>query len=254
MITSTLDAKSKFFDLVPDSVYTKRDEVEERLLMEYGAIFAAGNGAVCPPSIIFKDADAVDAFQRQIPKQSTEIGGNTLTLQWPAMEALIDARIAAEESGLTITPRGSDSAARSYDDTVKLWASRVEPALDHWCAAGLLSLREAAAIRARSPVEQVPEIFRLEAGGLYFSKDLSKSIIYSVAPPGSSQHLTLIAIDINEFNDPEVRSIMASNGWFQTVTSDLPHFTYLGRSEDELQKLGLKKVRMNEREFWVPDI
>lgn len=223
-------------------------------MLEYGAVFAAGNGAVCPPRIIFQDAGAVESFQQQIPKQSAEIGGITLSLQRPAMRALIDARTAAEENGLSITPRGRDSAARTYNDTVELWASRVEPALDHWCSAGLLSLREAAAIRELSPVEQVPEIFRLEAGGLFFSKDLSKSIIYSVAPPGASQHLALLAIDINEFNDPKARSIMAANGWFQTVTSDLPHFTYLGRSEGELREMGLKQVQMNEREFWVPDI
>ena len=50
----------------------------------------------------------------------------------------------------------------------------------------LVDQAEAARIRGLTPYEQVPEVFRLESQGIYFAKDLSKSIIYSVAPPGAS--------------------------------------------------------------------
>jgi hypothetical protein len=100
----------------------------------------------------------------------------------------------------------------------------------------------------------VPEILELEERGIYFAKDLSKSIIYSVAPPGTSQHLSMLAIDIAEFENPRVREIMAKNGWFQTVVSDLPHFTYLGTDENDLPDLGLKTVVSGDRRFWIPDI
>jgi hypothetical protein len=78
--------------------------------------------------------------------------------------------------------------------------------------------------------------------------------MYSVAPPGTSQHLSMLAIDIAEFNDARTREIMASHGWFQTVISDLPHFTYLGVDEAALPDLGLKKVLNGDRGFWIPDL
>jgi hypothetical protein len=89
---------------------------------------------------------------------------------------------------------------------------------------------------------------------MYFAKDLSKSIIYSVAPPGTSQHLSMLALDITEHDDAAVREIMARNGWHQTVVSDLPHFTYLGVPESELPALGLKKVNDGGRSYWLPSI
>ncbi|HMJ08621.1 MAG TPA: hypothetical protein VK468_06430, partial [Pyrinomonadaceae bacterium] len=83
---------------------------------------------------------------------------------------------------------------------------------------------------------------------------LSKSIIYSVAPPGASQHLSMLAFDVKEFDAEDVRVTLAKHRWFQTVTSDLPHFTYLGVAESELAGLGLKRVEHAGRPFWVPDI
>jgi len=57
-----------------------------------------------------------------------------------------------------------------------------------------------------------------------------------------------------EFNDVRVRQILQRNGWFQTVISDLPHFTYLGISETELADRGLAKVISTDRPFWIPDL
>jgi hypothetical protein len=100
----------------------------------------------------------------------------------------------------------------------------------------------------------VPEIFALEEKGIYFAKDLSKSIIYSVAPPGASQHLAMLAFDVAEFADPEIRRLLADHYWYQTVASDLPHFTYLGVAEEELPGLGLEKVEISGFSFWIPGV
>ena len=102
--------------------------------------------------------------------------------------------------------------------------------------------------------EQASAILKLEGRGLYFSKDFSKSILYSVAIPGASQHLALLAFDVKEHANPTVRSILERHGWFQTVKSDLPHFSYLGVSTNELPSLGLKLVREGGRVFWIPDL
>jgi hypothetical protein len=160
----------------------------------------------------------------------------------------------AESGGESITPRGADSARRSYAQTVELWASRVNPALTHWVGKGKISPQEADRIKSLSPTAQVAEVLRLEESGIFFSKDLSKSILYSVAAPGTSQHLSLLALDVEQFASPNVREILARHGWFQTVQSDLPHFTYLGLKETELPAKGLKAVSFNGQKFWIPDL
>jgi hypothetical protein len=200
------------------------------------------------------DANAVTTFQAGLNKESQTIGGVTIELQEPAMQALLDAITDAKKAGASITPRGADAAKRTYDETVVLWASRVDPGLSHWAQQNRISPSEVSRIHSLSPYEQVPEIFKLESQGMYFSKDLSKSIIYSVAPPGTSQHLSMLALDVAEYNNSQVRAILAKHGWFQTVVSDLPHFTFLGVLEGDLPRLGLKKVSDGGQIFWVPSV
>lgn len=239
---------------LPEAFEQPTEEVGKRLLNEYGAIFVARGGATAPKTVIFKNEAEVSAFQSSLEKSSETIGNFTVELQTPAMNALKEAIAEAKQANLTITPRGADSARRNYAQTVELWASRVDPGLVHWVGNGRLKQEEATRIKALSPFEQVPEIFKLEAQGMFFAKDLSKTIIYSVAPPGTSQHLSMLALDVAEFESAEVRKILAKHGWFQTVKSDLPHFTYLGAAESELPNLGLKKITDGGRDFWLPDI
>lgn len=243
---------SGFAANLPSNFVQPSDEVGKRLLKEYGSVFVAKEGATPPNVVVFKDANEVSAFQLGVEKSSETVGGVTIELQAPAMKALKDAVADAERSGVSITPRGSDAARRSYKDTVTLWASRVTPGLAHWVNNGRITEADAERIRLLTPYEQVPEIFKLESTGIYFAKDLSKSIIYSVAPPGTSQHLSMLALDVSEHDNPQVREILAGHGWFQTVISDLPHFTFLGAGESELPKLGLKKTTDGGRVFWVP--
>ena len=58
----------------------------------------------------------------------------------------------------------------------------------------------------------------------------------------------------DEFADARVREILAEHGWFQTVLSDLPHFTFLGLKEEELPTRGLKNVEVDGQKFWIPDV
>lgn len=243
-----------FISSFPDGLKIPTSAFKQRMLKEYGAIFVAKGGAVPPDKIVFKDETEVSAFQSKVAKAKANIGGFELELQASAMEKLTVAINEAEQNNLTITPRGTDSAKRSYTETVELWASRINPGLTHWVEAGRLSETEAVKIRALSPFKQVTKIFELESEGMFFSKDLSKTIIYSVAPPGTSQHLSMLAFDASEHENPEVRGILARYGWVQTVVSDLPHFTYLGVAENELSGLGLKKVNDGGRDFWLPDL
>ena len=252
--TTTTGSKTGFMSNLPESFQKPTDEAGRILFKEYGAVFVAKGGVTPPKKVVFKDSSEVSSFQATLAKSSETIGGFTLELQAAAMTALKAAIEDAKPQSLSISPRDKDSAKRSYDETIELWASRVDPALKHWTGLGKITQAEADRIKSLSPHEQVPEVFKLEAKGLWFAKDLSKSIIYSVAPPGTSQHLSMLAFDVKEYNDEKVRSILAKHGWFQTVESDLPHFTFLGVKENELPDLGLKKVTDDGRTFWIPDI
>ncbi|MDI1240575.1 MAG: hypothetical protein PSX80_01480 [bacterium] len=243
-----------FLENLPSALGIGDSDAENLLLREYGAVFVARGGAVPPDRVVFVNAKEVERFQTELKIGEENIGGFRLELQAPAMDALRRAIAEAESQKLSITPRGRDSARRSYDETIELWASRVDPALTHWVEQGRLTNNQAEAIKSLSPFEQVPEVLQLEQQGIWFAKDLSKSIIYSVAPPGTSQHLSLLAFDVAEFDDPLIREILAREGWFQTVVSDLPHFTYLGVHEAKLPQLGLKRSVSAGFTFWAPDM
>ena len=224
------------------------------MLADYGSVFVARGGAVPPPAIVFEDEVSVTNWQASVKQERVDFGGISIELQSPAMKALLEARDEAQKAKLDITPRGTDAARRTFTETVKLWESRVNPGLTHWVENGRLPREDAAHIRGLSPHDQIPEILRLESSGIFFSSDFSKSILYSVAAPGTSQHISMLAFDVKEHDNAKVRSILAEHGWFQTVSSDMPHFTFLGVKEDELPSLGLKKTTNGGRTFWVPDL
>lgn len=239
---------------LPGGFTPPTDAVGQKMLKEYGAMFVAKGGAVPPPKVVFNNEAEVSSWQSGISKASESIGGATIELQTPAMKALKEAITEAKQSGENISPNGgSDAARRDYAGTVSNWKSRVDPGMVHWVGKGKISQTEANRIKALPIPEQISEIFKLEATGIFFAKDLSKSIIYSVAPPGTSQHISMLAFDVKEHSNAKVRDILAKHGWFQTVVTDLPHFTYLGVSESELPKLGLKKVSDGGRTYWIPE-
>jgi hypothetical protein len=230
------------------------DALARRVLEEYGAMFVA-EGVRLPPVCVFETEEEVESFQRAAGWASAEVGGVLVELQPAALDALLRACDEARSLGLSISPRGGPEAARrNFEDSLRLWRSRCDPALDHWCAQGRLEVSEAERVRLLPLREQVEAVLELERAGLFFSKDLSKSILRSVAAPGASQHIAMLAFDAAEFQDVRVRELFARHGWFQTVLTDLPHFTYLGMDEAELPARGLRRVEEFGQTFWVPDI
>lgn len=253
MIGST-SSNGDFYKHLPKDFEMPKNDAAALLLKEYGSVFVSQGGSKPPNKVVFADQADVKAFQSTLSASSAKIGGTNVELQEPAMTALKAAIDDAKAVRSSITPRGSTASKRGYDETVSLWASRVNPGFAYWVGKGCVKQAEALRIKALTPYDQVPEILALEQDGIYFAKSLDKSIIYSVAPPGSSQHISMLALDVTEFNDARVRKILADHGWYQTVTSDLPHFTYLGVEESKLTDLGLKKVINSGRPFWVPNI
>ena len=238
-----------------DNICPPSDPVSRRILEEYGAIFVADKKVTPPPVCIFTDEEQVTKFQDAVGSEAEVIGYDEVELQPEALKKLKKAREEAQKEGLDITPRdGAEAARRNYEDSVRLWNSRFEPALDYWQSQGRLTAEQVARLRSLPLLQQVAEVFELEKEGIYFSKDLSKSILYSIAAPGTSQHIAMLAFDVTEFENPRVREIMAKHGWFQTVLSDLPHFTFLGLKEKDLPKHGLRSIEINGQVFWIPNV
>lgn len=242
--------KIKLQDICPAS-----DGVARRILEEYGAIYVATKKVTPPPVCIFTHEDQVTRFQEKAGFEAEFMAYEEIELQPEALKKLKKAREEAQKEGLDITPRdGAEAARRNYDDSVRLWNSRFDPALDYWLSQGRLTSEQVARLRTLPLSQQIAEVLELEKTGIYFSKDLSKSILYSIAAPGTSQHIAMLAFDVNEFENPRVREIMAKHGWFQTVLSDLPHFTFLGLKEKDLPKNGLRSVELNGQLFWIPNV
>jgi len=238
-----------------EDICPAHDQVARRVLHDYGAMFVGAESILPPPLCVFSSEEQVSRFQKAAGRAATTIGDAVIELQPAAMSALLKARAIARAEGLDISPRdGAEAARRNYEDTVRLWNSRFLPALDHWISAERLSQTHAERLRDLPVNEQVSEVLELEKEGIFFSKDLSKSVLYSIAAPGTSQHIAMLAFDANEFENEQVREILGSHGWFQTVLSDLPHFTFLGLTEGELPGRGLRRVEVDSQIFWIPDV
>ncbi|HVF51652.1 MAG TPA: hypothetical protein VNA19_16325 [Pyrinomonadaceae bacterium] len=242
-------------DLRLEEVCRADNVIARRVFEEYGAMFVASLSVLVPPTCVFKSEEEVQRFQRAAGIGAADFGGCTIELQPAALAALLAARAEAEGAGHSITPRdGAEGARRGYGDTLRLWQSRFLPALEYWSGQGRLAPEDAARLRALAPSEQVAAVLELEREGIFFSKDFSKTILQSVAAPGTSPHLSMYAFDVVEFKEPTVQRILARHGWFQTIESDLPHFTFLGYDERELPAHGLRRVEAHGQVFWIPNL
>jgi hypothetical protein len=50
---------STFFEHVPQAVVEDPSPVTQRLLLEYGAVFFAGDGLIAPPVVVYTDPRAL---------------------------------------------------------------------------------------------------------------------------------------------------------------------------------------------------
>jgi hypothetical protein len=259
------DAPAPFYEVLRKSLKKRKTSVEQicpssdavarRVLEDYGAIFLAHKKVLPPPVCVFTSDEQVVEFQDRAGYATERIGYDEVELQPEAMKQLLKAREEAQKENLDITPRdGAEAARRSFEDSLQLWDTRFLPALTYWEQQGRLTPEQVAHLKSLPLKNQIAEVLELEKTGIYFSKDLSKSILYSIAAPGTSQHIAMLAFDVTEFDNPRVREILAKHGWFQTVLSDLPHFTFLGLKEKDLPKHGLKQVEVDGQIFWIPNV
>jgi hypothetical protein len=226
--------------------------VAHRVFKDYGAMFIADD-VQWPTKCVFANEEEVQAFQRTLKTKSEVINGTTVVLQEEAMEALIKARKEAAKRGLKITPRGGFASKRSFTDTARIWSSRFEPGLKHWIGKRKLTFVQAEAARRLDIIAQVAQVIDWDENEWWFSTFFNRSIFSSVAAPGTSQHLSLLALDVTEFENKSVREVLNDHGWYQTIIDDTPHFTYIGRDEDDLPNHGLRAATRGGFTFWIPN-
>ena len=231
------------------------DPIADRVLREYGAVFVGSDFVTMPMRCIFDSEIRVDLFQEGLETETISFGATRIELQKVAAIALKAAVEEAAKLGKRITPLdGAIAGKRNYRDTLRIWNSRFFRALDHWVDKGKIT-RDEANYAATLPIkDQIKRVMAWEEKGYFFSTNFSISIFNSVAPPGTSQHLSLLAFDVVESFDPVVRQVMNKHGWFQTIRSDQPHFTFIGIPERDLPGRGLTPVRRGTRTYWVPNV
>lgn len=75
-------------------------------------------------------------------------------------------------------------------------------------------------------------------------------ILGIVAPPGASQHLWGLAIDLRVRNKKQIAALN-KNGWYRTVEYDVPHWSYVGYPPEKLVDLGFHKKIIRGVIYWV---
>src|ERR1041384_4222944 len=108
------------------------DSTARRLFTEYGAVFIADKEVTLPFKCIFTSEDDLSRYQAKAQARTMLLDGASITLQAPAMDALLTDREKAAQMGVRIPPRGGALAGgRSYENTRMLWNTRFLPGLDH---------------------------------------------------------------------------------------------------------------------------
>ena len=249
--TAETNSDSTFEEFCPVS----SSAVAARVLKEYGAMFVANESIKLPKHCIHPGEGDVLQYQKQLNTKLIDLAGVPIILQTPAAEALQIAVDEATAAGLAISPLdGPIAASRTYGDTLMLWNSRVFPGMAYWIRQGRLSVADRDELPRLDQKKKVEKILEWEARGIWFSTDRTRSIFTSTAPPGSSQHLALIALDVVEYWNPAVRAVLNQHGWFQTIIDDPGHFTYLGFTEAELPGRGLQARYKGNHLYWIPNL
>jgi hypothetical protein len=186
------------------------------LLRAYGAAFVNRNSAVqLPATVLFNNEEETQVFQENVTMVKVN-GTHDCYLQASAAAALNQAR--SQQNIPLKSGYGSGDCTRSFATNLRFWNKYAnQNTLD-----------------------------KVRAGK-------ETAILSVVAPPGTSQHLWGLAIDLR-VSQAKQRQALYENGWFQTVVNDIPHWTYLGLKEDDLLALGLKKQVEKGISYWVTPI
>jgi len=213
----TLDNQQRFLTTIANKIPTvpEIDTFEYTLLRSYGTVFINQESEIkLPEKVILDDEIETQSFQDKINIDLVN-GTEECYLQKPAVAALNKAK---ELENIRLKSGYAGDCLRNFATNLRFWNKYAN----------------------RETLTQV------KAGK-------ETKILGLVAPPGTSQHLWGLAIDL-EILTPSQKQILNENGWFQTVVNDLPHWTYLGWREEDLPKFGLQQKIIQGIKYWTTPI
>ncbi|WP_341531113.1 M15 family metallopeptidase [Nostoc sp. UHCC 0302] len=193
-------------------IVPKPDTFEYILLRTYGAVFVNPDTEIkLPAKDIFANEQETQEFQATLTMSHVD-GTNDCYLQKAAAEALNKARSLQKiplKSGY-----GTGDCTRTFATNLRFWQKYANNQI----------------------------LARVQQGK-------ETKILGLVAPPGTSQHLWGLAIDLRVTNQQQ-RQVLNQHGWFQTVENDIPHWTYVGLTEENLHLYGLKNQVVRGITYW----
>ncbi|WP_414756049.1 D-alanyl-D-alanine carboxypeptidase family protein [Anabaena sp. CCY 9910] len=186
------------------------------LLRAYGAAFVDPDPTVkFPSTVVFNNEQETQIFQTNLTMEKIT-GTSNCYLQQSAASALNKAR--SQQNIPLKSGYGTSDCTRNYATNLRFWRKYAN----------------------KYTLDKVRE-------------GKETAILGVVAPPGASQHLWGLAIDLRVSNAQQ-RQALYDNGWFQTVENDIPHWTYLGVNADNLPSLGLKNKVVRGISYWLTPI
>ncbi|MEO1428167.1 MAG: D-alanyl-D-alanine carboxypeptidase family protein [Cyanobacteria bacterium J06632_19] len=189
------------------------DSYEYILLRAYGAPFVNLEPTIrLPKKVVFSSDEETQIFQVTLTKGKVA-GTRNCYLQKSAADALNKAGKQARfrlKSGF-----GNSDCIRNFATTAKFWRK--------YTNSKTLDL---------------------------VKKGKETRILGTVAPPGTSQHLWGLAIDLGVNNQKQIEALN-QNGWYRTVEYDVPHWSYVGYPPEKLLKLGFRKKVIEKITYWV---
>lgn len=212
-----LDNQQRFLATITHQIInTPQPRTYEYILLRaYGTVFINQNPEIkLPPKVILENEQETVNFQDNLQLTLVE-GTEECYLQKVAAEAFNQARSMID---IPLKSGYSGDCTRSYATNLRFWRKYTNS----------------------QTLEQVKQ-------------GIETKILSVVAPPGTSQHLWGLALDLRVSNQQQ-RAALNQNGWFQTVENDLPHWTYLASDEESLRKFGLEEKTVRGITYWVTPI
>jgi hypothetical protein len=194
-------------------VIPQLDTFEYTLLRSYGAAFVnPSNDVKLPDKVLLTTEEETKEFQTQLTLEKV-VGTNDCYLQKAAADALNKAK--TQQNIPLKSGYGKSDCTRNFATNLRFWHKYAN----------------------HKTLEKVKE-------------GKETAILGVVAPPGASQHLWGLAIDLG-VNNQKQRQVLNQNGWFQTVVKDVPHWTYLGIPPEDLPKFGFKNQVVQGITYWL---
>lgn len=214
-VNLNLPNKERFLTTITGKLATipQAGTYEYTLLRAYGAVFVDQEPEIKLPSKnIFANVEETREFQATLTLGKVN-NTRDCYLQQSAADALNRAR-----SQISIPLKsgyGEADCTRTFETNLRFWRKYAND----------------------KTLEKVQE-----------GKDIA--ILGLVAPPGASQHLWGLAIDLRVWNLAQ-KQALNQNGWYQTVENDTPHWTYLGQPQEKLIEFGFNNKIVRGITYWL---